>query len=135
MQMKTKENNKNTNTKEIDSNKDISTQKEDIEEQLDLTSTLRIVCMIMALMIHALLTGLAVGLQTEIAAFIAIMSVLVFHKCLIGLSLGINIVGAKQKLSTYVKEGVSYKSSFLKTSSKSIIKTLAKYVKRKWQSL
>ena len=109
MQMKTKENNKNTNTKEMDSNKVISTQREHIEEQLKLTSTLRIVCMIMALMIHALLTGLAVGLQTEIAQFIAIMSVLVFHKSLIGLSLGINIIGAKQKLSTYVKEGVSHR--------------------------
>lgn len=63
--------------------------------------------MILALMIHSLVTGLAVGLQTKLGKFIVIMCVLVFHKSLIGLSLGVNIVGAKQKLSTYVKEGVS----------------------------
>ena len=107
MQTKNKENYKIASADETDDNKDTSAHVEHFEEQLKPTSTLRIFCMIVALMIHSLVTGLAVGLQTKVVKFIVIMSVLVFHKSLIGLSLGINIVGAKQKFSTYVKEGVS----------------------------
>ena len=107
IQAKNKENYEVTSADGTDNNKNISTHAEHFKEQLKLTTTYRIFCMIMALMIHSLVTGLAVGLQTKVVKFIVIMSVLVFHKSLIGLSLGINIVGAKQKFSTHVKEGVS----------------------------
>ncbi|KAK3098909.1 hypothetical protein FSP39_024229 [Pinctada imbricata] len=55
-------------------------------------STLRSVLLLMALSLHSLFEGLAVGLQKEKSQVIGIFAALVLHKSILSFSLGMNLV-------------------------------------------
>lgn len=58
-------------------------------------STIRSFILLLALSLHAVFEGLAVGLQTTKNGVIQIFSALVLHKCILGFSLGLNLVQSR----------------------------------------
>lgn len=71
--------------------------------------TIRTFCLIIALMIHSVFEGLTVGLQSTTLGLVTLVSLLSFHKCIIGFSLGLSIVNAKQKnFSSHLKQATLF---------------------------
>jgi len=69
---------------------------------------LRAFCLILALMIHSLFEGLTVGLQSTTMGLVELVALLCFHKCLIGFSLGVNIINAGQDFKMHLKQGLLF---------------------------
>ena len=66
-------------------------------------SSIRSFILLLALSIHAMFEGLAVGLQRTSADVVQIFSALVLHKCILGFSLGLNLVQSKLSRSATVR--------------------------------
>ena len=69
---------------------------------------MRTVCLVIALMIHALFEGLTVGLQVNLVGVGILVALLTFHKCLVGFSLGIALVNDKSDVKSFRKKTVSF---------------------------
>lgn len=68
---------------------------------------IRTFCLVIALMLHSLFEGLTVGLQTTKIGIVVLVSLITFHKCIIGFSLGMALINAKSDFKTFLKKAVS----------------------------
>ena len=66
-------------------------------------SSLRSLLLLMALSLHSLFEGLAVGLQKQTSQVIGIFAALVLHKSILSFSLGMNLVQSKLSRAATVK--------------------------------
>ncbi|KAG8224109.1 hypothetical protein J437_LFUL001803 [Ladona fulva] len=76
-------------------------EDDDIEPQAH--SKLRSVLLLMALSVHSLFEGLAVGLQPNVDDVLQIFVAVAFHKLVIAFSLGLNLAQSELKLGSMIK--------------------------------
>ena len=91
----------------------VEARKSQAKKRDESKKRLRVVCLIIALIVHSLLEGLAVGLQTTTAGLVSIILLIGFHKSIIGFSLGVNIATSKADLRGHLKNAVSVIDFFL----------------------
>lgn len=65
--------------------------------------TLRSLVLLLALSLHSLLEGLAVGLQEDVSDLIQIFVAVVIHKMVIAFSLGLNLMQTELSLASVIK--------------------------------
>jgi len=64
--------------------------------------TLRSIVLLMALSLHSVFEGFAIGLQPGLPELAKILAAVAIHKCIIAFSLGLNLVQSKLKLKTII---------------------------------
>ncbi|XP_066912851.1 zinc transporter ZIP3-like [Clytia hemisphaerica] len=69
---------------------------------------IRTICLVIALMIHSLFEGLTVGLQPNATGVCVLVALLLFHKSLVGFSLGIALVNDKSDLRSFQKKAALF---------------------------
>ncbi|XP_066912850.1 zinc transporter ZIP3-like isoform X2 [Clytia hemisphaerica] len=65
---------------------------------------IRTICLVIALMVHSLFEGLTVGLHDNASNVWILLALLMFHKSLVGFSLGIALVNDKSDLRSFQKK-------------------------------
>lgn len=73
-----------------------------IHEDPNSHSSLRAIILLLAISIHSLFEGLAVGLQPDVEELLQLLSAVIIHKCIIALSLGMNLVQSRLKLRVII---------------------------------
>lgn len=66
-------------------------------------SVLRSVLLLVALSMHSLFEGIAIGLQPKLDSILQIFFAVIIHKVIIAFSLGLNLVQSQMKLKSIVK--------------------------------
>ena len=66
-------------------------------------SLLRSIMLLLALSLHSIFEGLAVGLQPSSETVLQIFAALILHKSILAFSLGLNLVQSKMKLSAIIR--------------------------------
>ncbi|CAL4110108.1 unnamed protein product, partial [Meganyctiphanes norvegica] len=70
-----------------------------VHQDISSHSSFRSLLLLVALSLHSVFEGLAVGLQSSIDDVVALFLVVIFHKGIIAMSLGLNMVQSKLSLS------------------------------------
>lgn len=65
-------------------------------------STMRAVLLMLALSLHSVFEGFAIGLQPGIPELVKLLAAVAIHKCVIAFSLGLNLVQSRLKLKTTI---------------------------------
>lgn len=95
------------------------TIQEEAEEDLDVTfatsptiphssSTLRSLLLVLALSLHSVFEGLAIGLQTTAQSEIRILLAVLIHKCIIAFSLGLNLSSSQLRNDSVVRSNLTF---------------------------
>lgn len=71
-------------------------------------STLRSVVLMLALSLHSLFEGFAIGLQPGLPELAQLLAAVAIHKCIIAFSLGLNLVQSKLTLRTIVMLNLTF---------------------------
>ncbi len=88
---------------EEDEEEDHGHHHTDLYLDLSSHSVVRAIILLVALSLHSIFEGLAIGLQATRNDVIQISVALLLHKCLIAFSLGVNLVQSKLSMGTIVK--------------------------------
>ncbi|XP_033634010.1 zinc transporter ZIP1-like [Asterias rubens] len=72
------------------------------------SSSLRSLLLLLALSLHSLFEGLALGLQSNIAQLLGIFSAIVIHKTILALSLGVNFVQSNLHKATVIQSSICF---------------------------
>ena len=71
-------------------------------------SVIRSLILLVALSMHSVFEGLAVGLQPTAAKVIAIFAALTLHKCILAFSLGLNLVQSSLSLASIIRSNLLF---------------------------
>ena len=78
------------------------------EVQIDDNHTMRSIVLVMALSLHSVFEGLAVGLQKTTAAVLSIFAALALHKTVLAFSLGLNLVQTNLSVKNIIKSNLLF---------------------------
>uniref|UniRef100_H2ZCZ0 Zinc transporter ZIP1 n=1 Tax=Ciona savignyi TaxID=51511 RepID=H2ZCZ0_CIOSA len=100
--------NVSANQAAVDMAEEEHSHKENVEQEDHDHSSIRSIFLIATLSVHSFLEGIAIGLQDKVGSLLAIFIAVLFHKSLMALSMGTNLVQGMQPFKRILAAGLVF---------------------------